>query len=87
MDVVSYRGPGVAGGVSSGLGRAWLHHSQDNSMWWFLKQGVLQSLGCGSEKSKFVSLLPDSTVSGHYGFCNEFLWPLMHDLPQFATYS
>ncbi len=26
-------------------------------------------------------------VDGHYRFCNEFLWPIMHDLSEYATYD
>jgi trehalose 6-phosphate synthase/phosphatase len=87
MDLVSYRGPGVAGGVSSGLGRAWKRQSQKDCKWWFLDKGVLEVLSAESERSKFISLLSDSLVQGHYRYCNEFLWPLMHDLPQYAVYS
>jgi len=87
MDVVSYRGPGVAGGVSSGLGTAWRKEADSSSKWWFINKGVLEVLSAKADKPKFISMLPESLIEGHYGFCNDFLWPLMHDLPQYATYS
>ncbi len=87
MDVVSYRGPGVAGGVSSGLGNAWRGHSAADSHWWYVNKNVLEVLSLAQEKAKFIAMLPESLIEGHYKFCNEFIWPLMHDLPQFASYS
>lgn len=87
MDVVSYRGPGAAGGVSSGLGAVWRKESENNSRWWHLNNGILEVLSRSSEQAKYIAMLPDSLVDGHYRFCNEFLWPIMHDLPQFATFS
>lgn len=86
MDVVSYRGPGVAGGVSSGLGNIWSKHASDNSRWWYLSKNIVEVLAPWSHKSNFMALLPDELIDGHYRFCNEFLWPVLHDLPQYAAY-
>jgi trehalose 6-phosphate synthase/phosphatase len=87
MDIISYRGPGVAGGISSTLGRIWCKYAHANSTWWFLRQGILKSLCGETGQEKFISLLPETLVEGHYRYCNEFLWPLMHDLPEYASYS
>lgn len=86
MDLVSYRGPGVAGGVSSGLGALWQGQENSQANWWYLNQGVLELRQSNMNTSKFIALLPESLIDGHYRYCNEFLWPLMHDLPQYATY-
>lgn len=87
MDIISYRGPGVAGGVSSGLAAAWRKNPNSMSRWWFLQNSVVSSASSNIEQVAFLALLPESLVTGHYRFCNEFLWPLMHDLPQFASFS
>ena len=88
MDVISYRGPGVAGGVSSAIGNAWKNQSIRLSKWWYINNSALEAISAvGAENSKFISELPNSLIGGHYRYCNEFIWPVMHDLPQYAVYS
>lgn len=86
MDLISYRGPGVAGGVSSGLGSAWRNSGAQKTRWWHVSKNTLQVLAPNDKIAKFIFLLPETLVNGHYRYCNEFLWPVMHDLPEFATY-
>jgi trehalose-6-phosphate synthase len=87
MDVISYRGPGVAGGVSSGLANAWRSQKVTDTSWWFLSNDSLSSLTPESTNPKFFTMLSESTVKGHYQFCNNFLWPIMHDLPVHSSFS
>lgn len=87
MDVVSYRGPGAAGGVSSGLETAWRNQQTADVSWWFLGESALKFLTPAKEIAEFVTQLTDTVVTGHYAYCNELIWPLMHDLPQFASYN
>lgn len=87
MDVISYRGPGVAGGVSSGLANAWMSQRISETYWWFLSNESLSNLGLNAKEPRFLTQLSESTVKGHYHFCNNFIWPLMHDLPQYATFN
>ena len=42
MDVVSYRGPGAAGGVSSGLETAWRNQQAADVSWWFLGENAFK---------------------------------------------
>lgn len=85
MDLISYRGPGAAGGVSSALNRFW--KAQNNTAdWWFVDNKLLKVMSAESEMAKLMTLLPDAVVDGHYRYCNEFLWPLLHDLPEHARY-
>jgi trehalose 6-phosphate synthase/phosphatase len=86
MDIVSYRGPGAAGGVSTGLDTARRSQKQPDACWWFLANNALSSLRVDSEKATFITQIDETVVKGHYQFCNEFLWPVMHDLPEHATY-
>lgn len=85
MDVLSYRGPGAAGGVSSGLERAWRTQHEGGACWWFLSGNFLNKLPSDYVNSQFVTMFSENLVKGHYRFCNEFVWPIMHDLPQYAT--
>ncbi len=87
MDIVSYRGPGAAGGVSSGLDGAWRGQHGADISWWFLGNDALKFLTPTADQGQFVTQLTDSVVKGHYAYCNEFLWPIMHDLPEFASYD
>jgi trehalose 6-phosphate synthase/phosphatase len=85
MNIVSYRGPGMAGGVSSALARVW-EDCSDNASWWHLNDTHVQvSRGAGFDTRRLNSF-PKELIKGHYDYCNEFLWPVMHDLPQYATY-
>ncbi len=85
MDIVSYRGEGAGGGVSSALKAAVDNFADSQSRWWFLEENDLSCLQ-GKNKPQVVSCLENDLVQGHYRYCNEFIWPLMHDLPQFAVY-
>jgi trehalose-6-phosphate synthase len=88
MDVLSYRGPGASGGVSSALVSAWKKHHGASMRWWFLAGDSLSVLEKNSgEQVSFVTQIDESVVKGHYRYCNEFLWPILHDLPQYASYS
>jgi trehalose 6-phosphate synthase len=88
LDVISYRGPGNAGGVSSGLESIWRQQQNfSSSTWWFLGKRFLEKLSAEYKNSNFVTMLPEHVVKGHYRYCNEFLWPVLHDLPEHAIYN
>jgi len=87
MDIVSYRGPGAAGGVSSGLETAWRGQHATDVSWWFLGEDALKFLTPAAAQGQFVTQMNDPVVKGHYAYCNEFIWPLMHDLPEYASYN
>lgn len=87
MDIVSYRGPGAAGGVSSGLETAWKNTKNADVSWWFLGDDALKFLNPCDETPNFVTQLSENVIKGHYAYCNEFLWPVMHDLPEFCSYD
>jgi trehalose 6-phosphate synthase/phosphatase len=85
MNIVSYRGPGMAGGVSSALARLWEEHGAEAN-WWHLADREVR-VACGLADDQFtVASLSERLIKGHYDYCNEFIWPVMHDLPQFARY-
>lgn len=86
MDLISYRGPGAAGGVSSALGNLWKHQQSSPAGWWFMNKNALQILPSHAQSPKQITMFPETIVAGHYRFCNEFLWPILHDLPQFVDY-
>lgn len=84
MNIVSYRGPGEAGGVSSTLAGVWEENANGGS-WWYLKGAALQiASDVESDAQTLANLSPD-LIKGHYRYCNEYLWPILHDLPQYAS--
>ncbi|HEY9788124.1 MAG TPA: trehalose-6-phosphate synthase [Candidatus Obscuribacterales bacterium] len=87
MHVLSYRGSGAAGGVSAMLSQAQSARRLSNSNWVHLNQSAVtvESLLAGENKMHFS--LPKEMVENHYRYANEFIWPIMHDLPQFAQYD
>src|SRR5687768_6716738 len=84
MDIVSYRGPGMAGGVSATLARIWEDYCSSGASWWHFSNSVLQRNCHGGTSG--TAKLPDELVRGHYRYCNEFLWPILHDMPEYATF-
>lgn len=85
MDLISYRGPHGPGGVSTGLDSAWSSQHTQGAYWWFLRDGALQ-YSAPRQNASFITQIAEPIVKGHYRFCNEFLWPILHDLPQYAAY-
>jgi len=86
MNIVSYRGPGMAGGVSSALARIW-EDCSENASWWHLNENHVEVARGIEYDTRRLNTLPKELIKGHYDYCNEFLWPVMHDLPQYATYK
>jgi trehalose 6-phosphate synthase len=82
--MLSYRGPSAPGGVSNALTR--IHQREENSLeWWYLNGNDLQRKLPRLDQT-LVSI--DETMRlNHYQYCNNFLWPVLHDLDQFAHYS
>jgi len=85
MKIVSYRGPGSAGGLSAAVGQAWREYVNTVDSWCHIQKDGLQILSHSQQQQPAVPL-PQGLIGGHYQYCNEFLWPLMHDLEEHATY-
>lgn len=84
MRILSYRGPSAPGGVSSAVTQIF-EQENDLGEWWFIDG---DRLVCKSAQGEDANYAIDSTlVENHYKYCNNFLWPVLHDLPQFAIYS
>ena len=77
----------MAGGVSAALARAWDTNVGTASQWWHLDGSTLQVATDTTSGATKIANLPDELIKGHYRFCNAFIWPVMHDLGQFATFN
>lgn len=87
MNIVSYRGPSSPGGVSGTMSRIFDRFSAPGPRWWYVSRSALLSRQRTEHTPYYVCHIPQRIVEGHYRYCNEFLWPVLHDLPQFCTYS
>src|SRR5579883_2750217 len=84
MQILSYRGPSCAGGVSGTIGRLIERHCTGADYWWYLSQNRLTI----SQHDAVIHhcSVPEKIVRGHYRYSNEFLWPVLHDLPEHARF-
>ncbi|MBX9693295.1 MAG: trehalose-6-phosphate synthase [Cyanobacteria bacterium] len=84
MRIVSYRGPTAPGGVATAISRVFDQYERSGE-WWFVRDHRLVRKVHSSnyvEKS-----LEPQLVDRHYRFCNNFLWPIMHDMPDLAHFD
>lgn len=86
MNILSYRGPSTPGGVSATLSRV-IEQTYDAQQWWFLHGSRLRKKTGKINSTEEVCQIPFNTIEGHYRYCNDFLWPVLHELPQYATFS
>ncbi len=84
MQILSYRGPSAPGGVSSAITQIFEQENSSNE-WWFIDGDRLICKGVDDEDTDYA--LDSNLIENHYKYCNNFLWPVLHDLPQFAHYS
>ncbi|HEY9870941.1 MAG TPA: trehalose-6-phosphate synthase [Candidatus Obscuribacterales bacterium] len=87
MNIVSYRGPGMPGGVAASLSRLWAETHRHGSRWSYVSGTSVMAFGGPAQEVQQLGLIPQFVVDGHYRFCNNFLWPVMHDMPGQASYS
>ncbi len=87
MDMVSYRGPIAPGGVSSALAQLFFANYFESGKWWYIQDNSLQTLLNGEQKPAHVKDLNLNILNGHYRYCNEYLWPLVHDLHEFIEFN
>lgn len=85
MNILSYRGPSTPGGVSATLSRV-IEQTSDAQQWWFLHGSQLKKKTGRLNSTEEVCQIPFKAIEGHYRYCNDFLWPVLHELPQYATF-
>lgn len=83
MHIISYRGPNAAGGVSTALSQ--IANYPNVGSWLYICDNELLK----SNQSLTSSLLQMDEVlcDGHYRYCNNYLWPILHEMEQYAHYS
>lgn len=86
MKLISYRGPGVAGGLSAGLTDGWDQYASAEQEWWHVSDRSVAVATDVVSKPRQVATFERELVDDHYRYCHELIWPVMHDLPQYAVY-
>jgi trehalose-6-phosphate synthase len=87
MNIISYRGPKSPGGVSATLARLFQTSANTARRWWFISGLSLSSQESELREQSNELKLTKAIVDGHYRYCNEFLWPILHDLPVHSKYN
>lgn len=91
MNILSYRGPKAGGGVSAALSsvmKTFANCSGGLVHWWHVAGcSVRDALDRHARDAEALVDIPAGVIEGHYRYCNEFLWPIMHDLPQYAVFN
>jgi trehalose-6-phosphate synthase len=86
MDIVSYKGPYSTAGSSSIFPRIPVRCAGARwERWWYLfgNRLIVQQ----EDSARYMGTFAKAIITGHYRYCNEFLWPVMHDKPQLAVFS
>lgn len=87
MNILSYRGPSTAGGVSSALAGIIETVSDGDPRWWYIHDSAVETRTSVYAVPETIKKLPEKLINGHYAYCNNFIWPILHDLPQHALFS
>lgn len=86
MNILSYRGPSTPGGVSATLSRV-IEQTSAGQQWWYLHGSELRKKAGKVNSTEPVCQIPFKIIEGHYRYCNEFLWPVLHELSQYASFD
>ncbi len=87
MNIVSYRGPNSPGGVSATLARIFDGGGEHARKWWYINENCLFTKDKTAERPDRTAALPSEMLEGHYRYCNDFLWPILHGLHQYVHYN
>jgi len=87
MNILSYRGPSTAGGVSSALARIIETCADGDQRWWYMDQNSVETRTSAFQPPEEICKIPREIIDGHYSYCNSFIWPVLHDLPEHATFN
>lgn len=71
--------------MSGALARIVDGSSANSIYWWYLEsESLIRKTG---DSCNSIAGIPKSVVDGHYRHCNNFLWPVFHDMPERAIHS
>jgi trehalose 6-phosphate synthase len=87
MNIISYRGPNRAGGVAGALSTIFENVASNNEAWWHVSGTKVLRRERAGKIVACACKIPEHIIEGHYRFCNNFLWPIFHDLPTYAIFD
>lgn len=82
MQVIAYAGRPKSGCICSLVTEA---ECCADSQWWHVESSFLVRSSPYSLQN--ISSLPPAIVTGHYNYCRNFIWPLMHGVGDVAAYD
>lgn len=86
MNVVSLKGPGSDGGISTALEHLYKSGGRNQS-WWYLAQDQIRCQTRSAVRHIPSENIPAQICDAHYQFCHSFIWSIMHSLPEQACYK
>ena len=86
MNVVSLKGPGSDGGISTALEHLYKSGGRNQS-WWYLAQDQIRCQTRSAVRHIPSENIPAQICDAHYQFCHSFIWPIMHSLPEQVCYK
>ncbi len=86
MNVVSLKGPGSDGGISTALEHLYKSGGRNQS-WWYLAQDQIRCQTKSAVRHITSENIPAQICDAHYQFCHGCIWPIMHSRPEQACYK
>ena len=83
LKVVSYRGPGASGGVSTSLGP--VVRRLGTKINWFAVSGIPDQ--SNAQFDFYAAKVPPALLEAHRKISTGYLWPLLHGMPEKATFD
>lgn len=76
----------MAGGLSNSVGHAWRTCASTGDKWWNISDNSLQRMSGINHDPEDIVSLKDELIDGHYRYCNEFLWPVLHNMEDISVF-
>lgn len=86
MNILSYKSPTSPDPVSEALSDIFSDCVQAHQ-WWFMQENTIHCYATNTAEELSICEFPASIVQGHSHYCNEFLWPVFHQLDKFVTFK
>ena len=86
MNIVSHIGPGKEGAISAALESLYKAGGR-NQTWWYIGQEQIKCQSKSAVRHLPGETIPPQVCDSHHRFCHEFIWPIMHGLPEQVSFN
>lgn len=87
LNLISHRGPKSTSGLYGSLAQAWRMFAHPGDLWWHMDDACLKVQTGGGAQVGAAPRLGKNLLEGHSRYCQEFIWPLMHDYERYAQFN